>query len=307
MSNLSGRLQMKGYGIYFGMFFLLLSLTCQPGLKAEDGGEIGIAAGKIKPLSSPVRIAAGNNSLLYVSDYIKKRVVIYKVNKFNLRAKKQIDIGGFPLGLAVFNDKFIFVGNSSRNQIQVYRENGKFAYKFLVRAKKPNDIAVSKMKFVYVVASDEDLIKVYGLYGKFKFSFGGTGSANGEFNFPSGIAINDINNEVIISDFMNKRVQVFDLDGNWIRSFGGGMFMSTVDRPQGISIDKNRNYHIVDAQQACIHVFNEQGTRITSYGQYGMDAGQLRTPLDIVIGKDGSAFVTSNLNRRIEIFREIAK
>ncbi len=139
------------------------------------------------------------------------------------------------------------------------------------------------------------------------FSFGGTGSANGEFNFPTGIALDEKNSEIVVSDFMNKRVQIFDMNGNWLRSFGGGWFMSTIDRPQGISIDKHGNYHVVDVQQACIHVFDSMGILVSSYGQYGKGPGQLRTPLDIVLHPDGSAFVTSNLNRDIEIFREIVK
>ncbi len=297
MYNLSIQKQINRRVLCSSILIFFIVLLFQPAL----------AAGKTNSLSSPVRIAISNKNFLYVSDYNKKMVVVFKINKFNLKKKKEIKIGGFPLGLAVSNDKYIFVGNSSKNIVQVFRENGKYIFKFKTKAGKPNDIAISKNRDVYVVASDENLVKVYGFYGKLKFSFGGTGSAAGEFNFPTGIAIDEINGEVVVSDFLNKRVQIFDMNGNWLRSFGGGWFMSIVDRPQGISIDKNGNYHVVDVQQACVLVFDCQGSKISSYGKYGKDSGQLRTPLDIVLHKDGRAFVTSNLNKKIEIFREISK
>ncbi len=88
----------------------------------------------------------GTKNLIYVSDFSRSRILVYKLNNFNLRIKKEIEVGGFPLGLAVFNDNFIFVGNASKNQVQMFNSNGRCIYKFRVKAKKPNDIAVSKRK-----------------------------------------------------------------------------------------------------------------------------------------------------------------
>jgi len=266
-----------------------------------------LSAAKIRKLRSPVRIAKGSQKLIYVTDFNGKRVVIYKWNRFKLKPWRQFRLKGFPLGLAVFNDKYIFVGNSSKNRVMVYDLKGERLYRFKQKSIKPNDIVVSKRKVVYVVASNEHLVKVYNFRGHLQFSFGGQGSAVGQFNFPTGISIDQKNREIVVGDFLNKRVQVFDMNGNWLKSFGGGMFMSIVDRPQGIAVDGAGNYHIVDSQQACVHVFNNQGNRTGSYGEYGKGPGQLRTPLDIVLDSVGNALVTSNRNRNIEIFKGVAK
>ncbi len=275
-------------------------------LKGAENVVTGSLA-KISELKSPVRIDFGKKDMIYVSDYIGKRVLIIKIHKLNLRIKKEIRVNGYPLGVAVFDDKYVFVGNESKNTVQVYRENGKYSYSLGKKVKGPNDIAISTKEKIYVVASFENMIKVFDLSGEYIFSFGNKGDGDGEFNYPTGIEIDDKNDEVIVSDFMNKRIQVFDMDGNWLRTFGGGMLFSIIDRPQGISIDKKGNYHIVDSKQACIHIFNTQGVHLGIYGEYGKKEGQLRTPLDIVFDNSGNAFVTSNLNKKVEIFRGASK
>jgi DNA-binding beta-propeller fold protein YncE len=258
-------------------------------------------------LISPVRIAIGNGNKIYVSDFKKKFVVIAKITKKRVKIIRTIPINGNPLGVAVDRKGWIYVGNNSNNRVEVYTPRGKFKFSLEGEIKRPNDIAIASNGLIYVVASDENLVKIYNPDGSFRSSFGGTGKNYGQFNFPTGIAIDENNMEVIVSDFLNKRVQVFDYNGNWLRTIGGGWFSSVVDRPQGIAVDEQGRIYVVDPKQACVLIFDHSGKLITTFGEYGENIGQLRIPLDIVINRKGDAFVTSYQNSRIEVFRGVAK
>src|SRR5690348_9766232 len=56
---------------------------------------------------------------------------------------------------------------------------------------------------------------------KFKFKFGSKGQADGQFEHPFGVAI-DNNANIIVSDSTNQRIQIFNSNGVFLRKFGSG-------------------------------------------------------------------------------------
>lgn len=54
--------------------------------------------------------------------------------------------------------------------------------------------------------------QVYSADGEFLFKFGSHGEGNGQFNAPTGVAV-DSNGNIIVADWGNSRIQV--LDGSW--------------------------------------------------------------------------------------------
>ena len=44
--------------------------------------------------------------------------------------------------------------------------------------------------------------------------------SNGQFLFPSGIAISKLNGNIAVADSLNKRIQIFDSEGKYLRQFG---------------------------------------------------------------------------------------
>ena len=67
------------------------------------------------------------------------------------------------------------------------------------------------------------------------------GAAPGQFNYPSELVVSEAG-EVFVVDIMNNRIQVFDLEGNYLRAFGhGGRSAGTFARPSGIAVDAEGN------------------------------------------------------------------
>lgn len=53
----------------------------------------------------------------------------------------------------------------------------------------------------------ESFLQVYNADGEFLFKFGSHGEGNGQFNAPTGVAV-DANGNIIVADWGNSRIQV---------------------------------------------------------------------------------------------------
>ncbi len=72
---------------------------------------------------------------------------------------------------------------------------------------------------------------------QFIASWGDKGTGPGQFHDPTGIAISG--DEVFVSDARNGRIQVFDVAGNFLRSFGKvGNGPGELGRPMNLSFER---------------------------------------------------------------------
>ncbi len=95
--------------------------------------------------------------------------------------------------------------------------------------------------------------------------WGSSGSADGQFLEPFGIAI-DGDDNVFISDPMNHRIQKFTPQGEFITTWGTygrdeGQFIA----PQGIDVDGDGNVYVADFLNDRIQKFTPEGECITAW------------------------------------------
>ncbi len=96
----------------------------------------------------------------------------------------------------------------------------------------PSDIAFDAAGNAYVAdgfGGTNNRVSKFNKDGNFVKSWGRTGSAPGQFNELRGIAV-DASGNVYVADAGNRRIQVFDGEGNYKSEFGG------VGRPMAICI-----------------------------------------------------------------------
>ena len=104
---------------------------------------------------------------------------------------------------------------------------------------RPADIAFDKQGNVYIAdgLGNNSRISKQDKDGHFVKSWGQTGSEQGQFNKPHGIAIDNAG-LVYVADSGNKRIQVFDQDGNFKSQFGG------VGVPQAMCITPGQHQYL---------------------------------------------------------------
>ncbi|MBN1316817.1 MAG: TIGR03663 family protein, partial [Anaerolineales bacterium] len=158
----------------------------------------------------------------------------------------------------------------------------------------------------------EDLMPVY--------AFGSAGSAEGQLQAPRGIAIGS-DGLIYVADAGNNRIQVFNSDGSFVRTWGslckleegtgpcvdpdgeGPMPLGAgqFNEPWGIAISEDGVIYIADTWNHRIQYFTSGGEFLGSWGHFGqMTSGQsglFYGPRDLAIGSDGLVYVTDTGNK----------
>ena len=134
------------------------------------------------------------------------------------------------------------------------------------------------------------------------FSFGQKGPGDGKFHCPYGVAVND-RDEIVVADNWNHCVQVFDSNGNFLRSFGRrGENPGEFDYPNGIAIDKDRNIFISEWGNHRVQIFSWEGRYLGSFGGMGSLDSQLKCPRGLSLDSAGNIIVADTGNKQIKIF-----
>ena len=157
-----------------------------------------------------------------------------------------------PRGICIFGDE-IFIADTRNHRIQVFSMDGvvKRIFGELGDAddqfRLPTSCIVSTQGEVFVIDSKHALVKVFGLDGHFLRKFGGISSSRKEpglLNMPTGIALDAKGNIVCIADTGNSRIQIFDINGKFLRFLETpGVALRT---PQGIALLDSGEMAITD-------------------------------------------------------------
>ena len=126
----------------------------------------------------------------------------------------------------------------------------------------------------------------------------------GEFNMPWGVAIDDENNHLIVTDCNNHRVQVFDFEGTFMFKFGSeGTEKGQFKNPKGVARAPNGHIMVADCNNHRVQVFNEDGRFIRKFGAYGVERpGLLNHPCGVVSTAGELVIVTEQDNHRVQLF-----
>lgn len=91
-------------------------------------------------------------------------------------------------------------------------------------------------------------------------AWGYQGSDEGQFNYPSGVAV-DSSAKVYVADLNNSRTQKFTNEGDFITIWGSlGNSESQFNIPSGIAVDSSGNVYVVDGNNNQIQVFKQVPT-----------------------------------------------
>ena len=111
---------------------------------------------------------------------------------------------------------------------------------------------------------------------------------------PWGVAVNNISNEIFVSDRNNNRIIVLNEKGEFIRSFGQNL----VNAPTGITIDNDGRVFVVSKGNNKILLFNSNGEYVSTV----TNAGLLKEPRGISLDSQGNIIVCDTGNYCLKFF-----
>jgi subtilisin family serine protease/sugar lactone lactonase YvrE len=133
-------------------------------------------------------------------------------------------------------------------------------------------------------------------------TFGSTGSGNGLFNRPKGVAV-DKEGNIWVADSENNRVQKFNSKGEFLMKFGtAGAGNGQFSKPQDIAFTSDGKLWVTDSGNARVQEFDATGKYLAQFGSYGTAAGKLVFPKGIAIAPDGNIWITDHLFDRVQEF-----
>ncbi|NIO39043.1 MAG: hypothetical protein GTO41_01865, partial [Burkholderiales bacterium] len=240
------------------------------------------------------RVAAATNGSgdYYITDPSVGSLFIYDAN---LVLKGEIKGLNQPLGVVVDSWGRILIGNDGRDNVEVYDAiNGELlAVLGEGLIKMPNAITMDDLGNIYVVDSLLNNVRMFDPDYNLVKTIGRAGAGPTELNFPVDVEIVAAGSslELFVADQGNYRVQVFDLDGNWLRSIawlGDCGWFSCTTPPfkiiQAIDTDSFGRLHVLDKLGATAFIFDPvDGTFQDLYGGYGTEPGTLTLPIDLLI------------------------
>lgn len=132
--------------------------------------------------------------------------------------------------------------------------------------------------------------------------FGSYGSGDGQFTWPTDIAIDSLGN-IYVTDEHLQRVSVFDSEARFIEKWGRrGSKPGQFDGPSGIEFDNDDDVYIVDHHNDRIEKFTKDGAFLMSFGSKGAGEGELDLPWGLRVAPDRHIFVADWRNDRVQSF-----
>lgn len=263
----------------------------------------------VQPLRQPTAVAADSRGIVYVSDSIRHRVLI-----FDFARKTIEDLSSdlkLPFGLDVDSKDNLYVVQREGRQVSVFDSEHTLLFHFgKGELGEPIRIAVDDERGrIYVSDRQDQQIKVFSLEGKLIQTIGGAKGVrsefDGEFNWPNDLEIDRAGN-LYVCDQLNARIQVFDHSGAFVKKFGTrGDKNYNFEGPMGIGIDTSDNLWIADIRKAALLTHTAQPQFLmATYGPAASGGNySFISPMDIFVDKKNRIYVADSLARRISILQ----
>lgn len=255
--------------------------------------------------ASPVAISVSRNGRVAVAD-----VSAPAVHVLDLEERTHLRIGGFddtplgaPSGVTWWGD-LIVATDAKLARVLVFEPGGRLAFAFGEGVlERPVGIAADESsRRLFVVDGDAHNVKTFDEDGRLLSTIGGPGSAPGQFNFPTNIALRE--NRLIVADSGNFRVQVLDRKGTPIAVIGReGNAAGTFALPKGVAVSPQGHVYVSDARFENVQVFDQTGNLLLAFGREGRAPGEFWLPAGLTIDRQDRIWVADTGNSRLQVFQ----
>jgi sugar lactone lactonase YvrE len=277
--------------------------------QSDGGGKV------LFQLAQPYGMAVDSKGRLYVADSKVGAIFIFNTETRDVEMIKNKVDAHFDriIGLAMDDNDRLFVSDPGLRHVLVFNAQHKAEDVITDSMVEPSGLAidvqnrqlyVSDIKTDQVLVYDADTFKL-----KRKMGTGGKEHAlttPGDFAKPTGVAV-DKEGNLYVADTLNDRIEVFDADGGFIRTWGkNGDGPGYFARPKGVTVDSDGHIWVADGMQDRVQVFTPEGQLLISMGGHGLLPGQYQGLVSIASDNKRNRIYTSEIYPgRVQEYRYI--
>ncbi len=159
---------------------------------------------------------------------------------------------------------------------------------------KPADVGFDADDNIYVADGygNSRIVKL-DPYGNLIKTWGQKGSTEGEFDNPHNVLV-DPQGRVLVADRYNKRIQIFDQDGNFQEAW------THLGVPSGLSLFDNQVLYITDGTAEQVVKADLTGKELGRFGGPGRAPGQFYIAHGICVDDNENVYVSEVFNWRVQ-------
>ncbi|KAM9811471.1 tripartite motif-containing protein 3-like [Syngnathus typhle] len=290
-------------------------LIYRVGTRGRDKGEFTNLQGISTSSNGRIVVADSNNQCIQVFSNDGQ----FKM-RFGVRGRSPGQLQR-PTGVTVDMNGDIIVADYDNRWISIFSSDGKFKNKIGAgRLMGPKGVAVDKNGHIITVDNKACCVFIFQANGKLVTKFGAKGTSDRHFAEKSGanvtleqklsksgpvfsphfVAVNN-KNEIVVTDFHNHSVKVYNADGEFLFKFGShGEGNGQFNAPTGVAVDANGNIIVADWGNSRIQVFDSSGSFL-SY--INTTADPLYGPQGLALTSDGHVAVADSGNHCFKVYR----
>jgi DNA-binding beta-propeller fold protein YncE len=166
------------------------------------------------------------------------------------------------------------------------------------RLNEPNDLAFGPNGDVFVVEGHGTAVPrvlKFDRHGKLLTSWGGKGTGPGQFDIAHSVVV-DSKGLVYVADRQNRRVQVFDAGGAFVKEW------KFAGLPCGLYIGPGNEMFLLSGFAGQILKLDAGGKAIAATGQPGKQLGEFGEAHFMTMGLQGEIFVADTVNSTLHEF-----
>jgi DNA-binding beta-propeller fold protein YncE len=209
------------------------------------------------------------------------------------------------MGLA-WGNGFLYVADAENGSIKKLRDDGPLVAEWK-DFKRPVAVAIAQNAAYVADFLADRIVKLDPEKGTVIAMWGRHGRGPGEFDAPSGIAV-DREGLIYVTEFYNHRVQKLTADGLPVTLWGtDGRWSGQLHYPTDVAVGPAGEIFVADAYNHRIEVFASDGAYVRKWGGIGYGfsgklGGWFRLAKALTLDSEQNVYVADAFNHRIQKF-----
>lgn len=165
----------------------------------------------------------------------------------------------------------------------------------------PRDLVMDSSGNVYIADTGNKRIRVYSETGVHLMDVGESGSLPGQLEEPGSIALDELNDELYVSEWWNQRVSVFSLAGEFLRSFSYPFSRQRAGVAAQIAVDPQRRMvYLSVPHQNRVVILDAAGKCLASLGPFeASQTENFQNATDLAVDELGNVWIADHETKQI--------